>query len=164
MRHHLTSSLSEARNDTGRTAYCGPMVLSAVTGWSVSKVEDAIRAYRAEIGDAEKLIEGTTTEEVSAALGVFGYELALVEDFWDLEQRERPTLWQWMQKPRNAWRHYVLAVHKRREGHWICIKGCKMSDTYTDGRWIFVADGPHKGAKIMEVFVVRQIRNRAGRR
>ncbi len=29
----LTSSLNEARNDTGRIAFCGPIVLSAITGY-----------------------------------------------------------------------------------------------------------------------------------
>ena len=42
----LTSSLNDARNDTGRIAFCGPIVLSAITGYSVSKVEDEIRAFR----------------------------------------------------------------------------------------------------------------------
>ena len=41
----LTSTLADARNDTGRMAYCGPIVLSAITGYSVSKVEDEIRAH-----------------------------------------------------------------------------------------------------------------------
>ena len=38
----LTSSLNEARNDTGRIAFCGPIVLSAITGYSVSRVEQEI--------------------------------------------------------------------------------------------------------------------------
>ncbi len=29
----LSSSLHEANNDTGRTAYCGPIVVSAITGF-----------------------------------------------------------------------------------------------------------------------------------
>ena len=41
-----TSSLNEAKNDTGRIAFCGPYVLSAITGYSISKVEE-IRRYRA---------------------------------------------------------------------------------------------------------------------
>jgi hypothetical protein len=36
----LTSSLHEANNDTGRTAFCGPVVVSAITGYSVSRIED----------------------------------------------------------------------------------------------------------------------------
>jgi hypothetical protein len=52
--------------------------------------------------------------------------------------------------------HYILAVHKGKEGHWVLIKGVKLLDTYSDGRWQFVCDGPHKGARIMEVFEVRR--------
>ena len=61
-----------------------------------------------------------------------------------------------MQKPRNAWAHYILAVHKGKEGHWILIKGVKLCDTYSEGKWQFVCDGPHKGARIMEIFEVRK--------
>jgi hypothetical protein len=31
-----------------------------------------------------------------------------------------------------------------------------MCDTYTEGRWTFVCDGPHRGCKIMEIFEVRR--------
>ena len=61
-----------------------------------------------------------------------------------------------MQKPRNAWIHYILAIHKGKEGHWVLIKGVKLCDTYSEGRWQFVCDGPHKGGRIMEVFEVAQ--------
>jgi hypothetical protein len=61
-----------------------------------------------------------------------------------------------MQKPRNAWTHYILAIHKGREGHWVLIKGVKLCDTYSAGKWQFVCDGPHRGARIMEVFEVRK--------
>jgi hypothetical protein len=73
-----------------------------------------------------------------------------------LERKKRPSVWTWMQKPRNAWAHYILAIHKGKEGHWILIKGVKMCDTFTEGRWTFVVDGPHRGARIMEVFEVRK--------
>ena len=61
-----------------------------------------------------------------------------------------------MQKPRNAWAHYILAVHKGKEGHWVLIKGVKLCDTYSEGKWQFVCDGPHKGARIMEMFEVKK--------
>jgi hypothetical protein len=153
----LTSSLSEARNDTGRIAFCGPIVLSAITGYSVSKVEDEIRAFR-EVAPARRpMVVGTSAEEVAAALAHFGYGMALKESFMSRPRKERPTLWSWMQKPRNAWVHYVLAIHKGKEGHWVLIKGVKLCDTYSEGRWQFVCDGPHRGARIMEVFEVRRM-------
>ena len=155
-RARLTSSLNEARNDTGRIAFCGPVVLSAITGYSVSKVEDEIRAFRDPESERRPIVKGTYTEEVAAALGHFGYSMELKESYLSRARKERPSLWSWMQKPRNAWVHYILAVHKGKEGHWVLIKGVKLCDTYTEGRWQFVCDGPHKGARIMEVFEVRK--------
>jgi hypothetical protein len=152
----LTSNLNEARNDTGRIAFCGPVVLSAVTGYSISKVEDEIRTFRNYSGPRKPIIKGTYAEEVAAALAHFGYTMRLKESFMALARKERPTLWSWMQKPRNAWVHYILAVHKGKEGHWVLIKGVKLCDTYSEGRWEFVCDGPHKGARIMEIFEVKR--------
>ena len=152
----LTSALNDARNDTGRIAFCGPIVLSAITGYSVSKVEAEIRAFRDPNLETKTVIRGTYAEEVAAALAHFGYEMVVRESFMHLSRKERPSLWTWMQKPRNAWVHYVLAIHKGKEGHWILIKGVKHCDTYTEGRWQFVCDGPHKGCRIMEVFEVRK--------
>ena len=152
----LTSSLSDAHNDTGRIAFCGPVVLSAITGYSVSKVEDEIRAFRNPESERRSIVKGTYAEEVAAALAHFGYVMQLKESYMRLSRKERPSLWTWMQKPRNAWIHYILAVHKGKEGHWVLIKGVKLCDTYSEGRWQFVCDGPHKGARIMEVFEARK--------
>ena len=152
----LTSSLNDARNDTGRIAFCGPIVLSAITGYSVSKVEDEIRAFRNPESERRSIVKGTYAEEVAAALAHFGYSMDLKESYMSRPRKERPSLWTWMQKPRNAWVHYILAIHKGKEGHWVLIKGVKLCDTYSEGRWQFVCDGPHKGARIMEVFEARK--------
>ena len=152
----LTSSLHEVRNDTGRVAFCGPFVLSAITGYPISKVEDEIRSFRDLPRGAQPVIRGTYSEEVSAALAHFGYRMELKESFMRLPRKQRPSIWTWMQKPRNAWVHYILAIHKGKEGHWVLIKGVKLCDTYSEGKWQFVCDGPHKGARIMEVFEVRR--------
>ena len=152
----LTSSLNDARNDTGRIAFCGPIVLSAITGYSVSKVEDEIRAFRNPESERRSIVKGTYAEEVAAALAHFGYSMDLKESYMSRPRKERPSLWTWMQKPRNAWVHYILAIHKGKEGHWVLIKGVKLCDTYSEGRWQFVCDGPHKGARIMEVFETRK--------
>ena len=102
------------------------------------------------------MVKGTYNDEVEGALAAFGYAMQEVESYMHLARKERPTLWTWMQKPRNAWAHYILAIHKGKEGHWVLIKGVKMCDTFTEGRWQFVCDGPHRGARIMEVFEVRR--------
>ena len=152
----LTATLNESRNDTGRVAFCGPTVISAVTGYSVSRIEDVIRANRNMAPEVKAIVVGTYANEVEEALVAFGYRMQMKESFMHLERKGRPTLWQWMQKPRNAWAHYILAIHTKKEGHWILVKGVKMCDTYTQGRWTFVVDGPHKGCRIMEIFEVRK--------
>ena len=149
------SGLNEVRNDTGRIAFCGPYVLSAITGYSISKVESEICRHRAG-PESRKPVKGTSADEVAAALAAFGYRMHPVATYMHLERKERPTLWSWMQKPRNAWAHYILAVHKGKQGHWILIKGVKMCDTYTEGKWTFVCDGPHRGARIMEIYEVKK--------
>jgi hypothetical protein len=152
----MTSSLNASRNDTGRVAFCGPVVISAVTGYSISKVEDVIRANRNMSPEVKAIVVGTFSNEVEEALAAFGFEMKLAESFMHHERKSRPTLWQWMQKPRNAWASYILAVHTKKEGHWILIRGVKMCDTYTNGEWTFVVDGPHRSCRIMEVFEVRR--------
>ena len=151
-----TSTLNEVRNDTGRVAFCGPYVIAAITGWSISKVEDEIRAFRKIPDDCKPIVRGTYADEVEGALGAFGYKMVVKSSFMDRARKERPTVWNWMQKPRNAWAHYILAIHKGKEGHWILIKGVKMCDTFTQGKWTFVCDGPHRGARIMEIFEVKK--------
>jgi hypothetical protein len=151
-----TSSLNPVTNDTGRVAYCGPYVLSAITGYRVSKVESAINAYRQLPPDLKHSVRGTYADEVEGALAVYGYTMAVKESYMHLERKARPTVWGWMQKPRNAWSHYILAIHKGKEGHWILIKGVKMCDTFTEGEWKFVCDGPHRGCRIMEIFEVKK--------
>lgn len=152
----ITATLNDAQNDTGRTAFCGPVVISAITGYPVSKVEAQVRAFRGQPTDTERVVKGTYAEDVESALAAYGYKMVAVENYLDAARKERPTLWSWMQKPRNAWAHYILAIHKGREGHWILIKGVKICDTFTDGRWQFACDGPHRGCRIMEVFEVKR--------
>ena len=153
---HLTASFNEVKNDTGRIAFCGPYVLAAITGFPVSRMEDEIRTFREIPAHRKPIVKWTDNEEVAAALAHFGYRMDMRESYMHLERKHRPTIWTWMQKPRSAWTHYILAVHKGRQGHWVLIKGVKLCDTYSSGKWQFVCDGPHKGARIMEIFEVHR--------
>lgn len=151
----LTSSLNETRNDTGRTAYCGPTVVSAIAGYSIAKVEAAICAHRDGEEARQRMIKGTTAEDVAAALALFGYDMNKAQSFAHLDRKERPTLWQWVQRPRSAFTYFLLGIHTRGGGHWVVVKGARLLDTYTGGTWEFISTGPHRGARIEEVFEVR---------
>jgi hypothetical protein len=153
----LSSSLHEANNDTGRVAFCGPIVVSAVTGYSVSRIEAEVHAFRNVAAGRERVVKGTCPEEVAAALAQFGYSMQLKESYMHLPRRERPGLWgNWMQRQRNPWVHYILALHVGKQGHWVVIKGVKVCDTYSAGAWQFVCDWPHRSKRIMEVYEVRR--------
>lgn len=162
MSARLTASLSSSRNDTGRTAFCGPTVLSAITGFPVSRIEAIVHEQRADPAEAKKIIEGTYPEEIGSALAVFGYGMDETGNFMHMERKERPTVWSWMQRPRSAFAYYILMVHTRAEMHWICIHGAKICDTYTEGRWVFGADGPHRGARMTNVYRVCRLDEAAG--
>ncbi len=153
----LTPSLNSANNDTGRTAYCGPTVLSAITGYSVSRIEALIHENRADAVAARGIIEGTTTGDVAEALAIFGFGMDKTDDFSGIERKRRPTVWSWMQHPRSVFSYYVLAVHKGRGGHWISIKGAKICDTFTGGKWVDAAYGPNRGCRIIEVYQVKRV-------
>ena len=155
----LTSALHESFNDTGRVAFCGPTIVSAITGIPVSRIEEQIWRHRdrPHLSGNDAQVTGTDDTEVRAALAAFGYEMVLHQDFKMLERKARPTLIQWMQKPRNAWVHHVIGLHKGKVGHWVVVKGVMLCDTYSGGRWQFVVDGPHKGARIMDVHIVRKL-------
>ena len=131
-------------------------MLAAITGYPISRVEEEIRLLREGPDGRQTRITGTYSSEVEGALAAFGYRMELTTSFMDRARKERPSVWAWMQKPRNAWAHYILAIHKGKEGHWILIKGVKMCDTYSGGKWQFVCDGPHRGARIMEIYEVRR--------
>ena len=66
-----SSSLDAAKNDTGRVAFCGPYVLSAITGFGISKIEDVIRAGRELPPHRKPVVRGTYSDEVEAALAYF---------------------------------------------------------------------------------------------
>ena len=159
----LTSTLNETLNDTGRTVFCGPTIVSAITGTPVSRIEEEIWRHREKPRLAandcrhEGQITGTNDREVRAALAAYGYEMVPHQDFTHLERKARPSLLQWMQKPRNAWVHHVIGLHKGKIGHWIVVKGVMQCDTYSGGKWQFVVDGPHKGARLMDVHIVRKL-------
>ena len=57
---------------------------------------------------------------MATALAHFGYRMELKESYMHLPRKERPGLWgNWMQRQRNPWVHYVLALHVGKQGHWV---------------------------------------------
>ena len=81
------------------------------------------------MGDVEWLLDqvpldGDEPEVIRAALAHYGYNMELIESYMHLPRKERPSLLgNWMQRQRNPWIHYVLALNVGKQGHWVVIKG-----------------------------------------
>ena len=156
--------LSAAMNDTGRTVWCGPVALAAITGEPASRIEGLIAAYRAahpEAGaskhkrawagkGAEAVVMGTSTVEVAAALADMGWRMRCV---W-LRDRSKTTFARWLQRPRIAYRYHLIGLRAGRVGHWVALKGVMLADTYSGGRWGFAVDSRHMGARLLDVHEV----------
>mgnify|MGYP003694059317 CR=1 FL=1 len=103
-----------------------------VLGRARSKTKSArFRNPTGNVTDWQRpVVKGTHAEEVAAALAHFGYGMQLKRAFSIAPRKERAYAVSWMQKPRNAWAHHILAIHKGKEGHWVLIKGVKLCDTF----------------------------------
>ena len=93
---------------------------------------------------------------MAAALAHFGYGMELKESYMHLSRKERPSLWTWMQKPRNAWVHYILAIHKGKEGPLGADQGRQALRHLHGGTLAVRVRRPPQGRRIMEVFEVRK--------
>ena len=148
-----TSHLNEARNDTGRVAFCGPVVLSAITGCAVSWSKTSSRPSRAA-GALQADREGHLRRRGRGRAGGLRLPHGARGKFHEPPVAERPTLWQWMQKPRRPGRTTSSP----------CTRGARGTDPdqgredvrhLPEGCWTIV-DGSHRGARLMEVFEVRR--------
>ena len=159
----LTSSLNEARNDTGRIAFCGPIVLSAITGYSVSKMEDEIRAFRDLAPERKPVVKGTHAEEVAAALAHFGYNMDLKESYMRLSRKERPSR---LDLDAEAAQR-LGALHPRHPqgqgGPLGADQGREAVRHLLGGALAVRVRRPPQGRRIMEVFEVRKALGSIGR-
>ena len=144
----LTSSLNEAINDTGRIAFCGPVVLQRhhrLLGQQGGRRNPRASAISLRGTRWQRpVVKGTHAEEVAAALAHFGYGMQLKESYIDSPARSGRRCGAGCRSRATPGSHYILAIHKGKEGHWVLIKGVKLCDTYSEGRWQFVCDGPHQ--------------------
>lgn len=153
-------------NDTGSRAYCGPVVIGAVTGKPISKVRDAIRASRKERGhnihDAVyrlRPITVTCNRDLGGALNKLGYWMSL-HDGYRGPTKSRPTLAAWLRKrtPEDRKATFIIAIGVSGDsgGHWVAVSGKKFVDTFTKGLPVWISDAPHRRARVATVYKVHK--------
>lgn len=161
----------------GETAWCGPSIISAITGFPIAHIVRVIKDQRIERGDGytdryitrehgnpedstgedewikvERPVKGTHASEINRCLKHYGYRIVPTQV--NLPRRwngNNPTIARWIKtrKDRNEL-NLVSAGH-----HWQLIKGIKFVDSFT-GHPVFIRKAPHRRARVIQVWRVER--------
>jgi hypothetical protein len=102
------------KGDSNR--YCGPAVISAVTGLSTGEAARLIRSLT-----GKKMVTGVSDAHMARAFQACGICMASREMF---AGKFRPTLAAWLAKPRDASKVFLVAAGN----HWQIIRGRRFVD------------------------------------
>jgi hypothetical protein len=102
---------------TGRNSYCGPAVISTLTGMTTDSAAEIVRRRT-----GQRVVKGMYTRELRDAL----YSLGITSDVRPVTGK--PTLNQWMTHHReNSKSTYLVVV----TGHFIVVQQSHMIDNHT---------------------------------
>ena len=154
--------------------WCGPAVISAITGFPVSHVVETIKDVKVEMGEGigyrwvgkcgeqeEKQyrlpVKGMHTGEVRYTLHRYGYNL--INSFYNsvhrnLETGRMPTTASWLKtrKDKNELNLIVAGYHYQ------LVKGVKLVDSWTVDP-VFIRKAPRRRARITKAYKVVKIEN-----
>tara|TARA_R110002020_G_C16097543_1_gene758410 strand:- start:119 stop:733 length:615 start_codon:yes stop_codon:yes gene_type:complete len=156
----------------GETAWCGPSVISSITGFPVAHIVRVIKDQRIKRGvgynercidvrnedgvggsyetiNVERPVKGTGPSEINECLRHYGYRLEPTVNRPTYHNGNTPTIARWLKtrKDRNEM-NLVSAGH-----HWQLIKGNKFVDSFTQVP-VFIRKAPHRRARVNKVWKV----------
>lgn len=155
------------------TAWCGPSVISSITGFPVADIVRVIKDQRIargvghterykEVRDeedcfmyqtsikVERPVKGTHLLELNYCLNHYGYTLSRATKNKVVNYNGNPpTIARWLKtrKDRNEM-NLVSAGH-----HWQLVKGNKFVDSFTQVP-VFIRKAPHRRARVKDVWQV----------
>jgi len=156
----LTSPpLRTAVHDLRSRAWCGLVVLSAITGATTSEARAVIQAFRGSTGP----VKGVTVDEMRWVLYQSGFRPG--PEVWFDEEDAGPTLAAWLRSRTPAQRQqtYVVMLNlvrarryrgARRSLHWAAVHADSFVDSQTKGRPVAIGKAPHRREPVMAVFPV----------
>ena len=106
--------LRDVNRPAGHNRYCGPAVVSAVTGCDTNHAATLMRRYW-----GRRAIRGSYTEEVRHALSYYGIRMVRRDRY---PKGERPTLAAWLKAnkgDRTAGRVFLVSAGR----HWQLVSG-----------------------------------------
>jgi hypothetical protein len=167
----------------GETTWCGPSVISSITGFPVALIVRVIKDQRIKRGfgfherwldvrdeegwtidekciDVERPVKGTYTHEVNECLKHYGYHLVssanrIIKYHDHKNNLQRPTLAKWLRQRKD--RNELNLVDAG--CHWVLVKGVKFVDSFTQVP-VFIRKAPHRRARVVEVHKVERFGKR----
>lgn len=158
------------------SGYCGPTIIAAVTGRSITEVEQAINQWRrSRPADSRHnradwkngRVIGTYADEVEGTLNLFGFSMQSVVTQTTrpveasyarpYETRRRYTFTQWLRKRPFALRKATLlvSVHTAKSGHWVLVRGQTVLDSMTSLTPVDVKRSHNKLWKVYGVWEIK---------
>lgn len=140
--------LHPVRRDTkASNRYCGPAIISALTGLDTRDTAALIRSIY-----GRRQVTGSSHDELSKALTKLGFRMRFTTDLRDLPKRQRPTFVRWLRETKpGAGQTYLLAFG----GHWALLQGrryiCGITKTAVP-----LSQVPHRRARVKLALVVEQ--------
>jgi ketosteroid isomerase-like protein len=114
-------------HDCSGQLWCGPAVISALTGEPTSVARDLVKKYRK---DPVALVQGTSEEEIEFALDRLGYKLEHAYLYGGRDWQNKPTFSHWL--------HKTTKERVDNVGYLISLSGTKVNNA---GHWALVMNG-----------------------
>jgi len=162
----------------GETTWCGPAVISSITGFPVALIVRVIKDQRIQRGDGytervidirdedgwmvdqksidvERPVKGTGWYEVNKCLLHYGYQLTRSKNKPLSHNSNPPTIARWLKtrKDRNEMNLVSAGNHRQ------LIKGVKFVDSFTKVP-VFIRKAPHRRARVKSVWKVERVGKR----
>ena len=157
----------------GETTWCGPSVISSITGFPVALIVRTIKDQRIKRGvgynerwinlpydtkiiQAERPVQGTYSYEVNECLKHYGYRIVSTKTNVPIPHNGNPpTIAKWLKQRKD--RNELNLVDAG--NHWQLIKGVKFVDSFTKVP-VFIRKAPHRRARVKSVWKVERVGKR----
>jgi hypothetical protein len=138
--------------------WCGPAVVSALTGADTDTIRELIRVKRK---DSDARVIGTHPEEIEYAFYKLGYSMRLFYMCHSHDNMDHLTLAKWLRtykrKPGVGYVIELCGTKKEPSGHWCVVLGNHYCCSLT-GKWVPLDKCPNRRVRVESVHTVRRRR------
>jgi len=169
----MSEKLRPVKNDIQTILWCGPAVISAVTGEPVSGIVSIAKQL-----SGGNRIKGVSTGLLQRTLAMLGWEAIMIRKFdfqeapvqterlsssitittggvqeW-VETKKRPTLAAYTRKYRADFQEHACIIEL--STHWVAVYGRRFVDNHTKEP-VFLRKSPHRRARVQRVLQIRKL-------